>query len=80
MKNQLISFLYEFISERGCTVNSDHMLSLSFKNDVVLDSFETLTLVMQIELTFGIKIELHELLDPKTDNIGEFIKMVIAKQ
>ncbi|MBB1309577.1 MAG: acyl carrier protein [Pseudoalteromonas rhizosphaerae] len=80
MKNQLINFLYQFFTDRGCAVDIDNILELSFKDDIALDSFEVLTLVMQIELTFGIKIEPQELLDPKTNYVSGFVDMVMAKQ
>lgn len=80
MKNQLINFLYQFFTERGCAVDIDNLLGLSFQDDIALDSFEILTLVMQIELTFGIKIEPQELLDPKTSYVSGFVDMVLAKQ
>lgn len=79
MKEQIVDFLHQFIEERGAILDKENLLSLSFKNEIALDSFEILTLVMEIELTFDIKIQTQELIDTRTDNVGIFVDMIMSK-
>lgn len=79
MREELVEFMHQFIIERGHNLSEKDMMQCSFKRDVALDSFEILTLVMNIEVKFGVRLEPSELLDPTTDTFGGFITMVLAK-
>ena len=79
MKEQLIEFVHTFISERGHDICKEDMMTCSFKSDVALDSFEILSLVMHVELKFGVKLEPKDLIEPETDSIEGFISMILAK-
>lgn len=79
MQQELTDFLYNFILERGIELDKGLFLTMSFKQDFSLDSFEILTLVMQIELEFGVKVSPEELLDPSTETVSGFISLITSK-
>ena len=79
MQQELTDFLHNFILERGIELDKNSFLTMSFKQDFSLDSFEILTLVMQIELEFGVKISPEELLDPSTETVSGFISLITSK-
>lgn len=79
MQQELTDFLYNFILERGMELDKSTFLAMSFKQDFSLDSFEILTLVMQIELEFGVKLSPEELLEPSTETVSGFISLIISK-
>lgn len=79
MQQELTDFLYNFILERGIELDKSTFLTMSFKQDFSLDSFEILTLVMQIELEFGVKVSPEELLDPSTETVSGFISLITSK-
>jgi acyl carrier protein len=79
MQQELTDFLYNFILERGIELDKSAFLTMSFKQDFSLDSFEILTLVMQIELEFGVKVSPEELLDPSTETVSGFISLITSK-
>lgn len=79
MQQELTDFLYNFILERGIELDKGLFLTMSFKQDFSLDSFEILTLVMQIELEFGVKMSPEELLEPSTETVSGFISLITSK-
>ncbi|WP_409523830.1 phosphopantetheine-binding protein [Nitrincola sp. MINF-07-Sa-05] len=77
-KQQLYSFFIDFFEARGVTLPSC-IEEFEFVSSGVLDSFELLSLIMQIELEFSVSISPEELLDEKNKTLGGLINTIEEK-
>ncbi|NOU50785.1 acyl carrier protein [Pseudoalteromonas sp. JBTF-M23] len=79
MSNEaLYSFFQDFFEARGVILPTE-IEDYNFIASGVLDSFEVLSLIMQIELEFSVSFSPEELLDEKNASIGGLISSIQAK-
>lgn len=64
----------EIIAKHLKTTKDKLDMNADFKNDLHLDSIDLFQIIMEVEDTFGIKIEDNELLDIKT--IGDALSKI----
>ncbi|WP_404338887.1 hypothetical protein [Pseudoalteromonas mariniglutinosa] len=78
-KQQFYSFFTDFFEARGVTLPAN-IDEFEFVSSGVLDSFEVLSLIMQLELEYAISFSPEELLDKKNATLGGLIKAIEAKR
>ncbi|WP_440055625.1 acyl carrier protein [Pseudoalteromonas sp. T1lg65] len=61
MQAELIAFFEHFLESRGVTVSDQQLLAFNFVQSGLLDSFEILSMVMQLETEFGVSLSPEEL-------------------
>ncbi|MBD1582213.1 acyl carrier protein [Pseudoalteromonas sp. S16_S37] len=74
----LYCFFQDFFETRGVILPAE-IDGYNFITSGVLDSFEVLSLIMQIELEFSVSFSPEELLDEKNATIGGLISSIQAK-
>lgn len=65
---KIYSFFGNFLAERGVTYSPDNLPSYDIINSGDLDSFELMTLIINIELEFGTKIQPESIVGRSTVN------------
>ncbi|MFT2112680.1 hypothetical protein [Marinomonas sp. 2405UD68-3] len=77
-KTPQYAFFNDFFESRGILV-PQNIETFEFVKSGVLDSFEILSLILQIELEFSISFSAEELLDEKNATIGGLLNSIEAK-
>ncbi|REL34843.1 hypothetical protein [Thalassotalea euphylliae] len=75
----LQSFFIDFLGERGIDSSLDEIESFNFMASGLLDSFELLTMFIQLEMSFGIKLTPEEISDEANADVCGLVKTLLAK-
>ena len=78
MSPEFTDFFTHFFAERGYIVTSE-LGSLSFVEDVHLDSFEILSMIIELEMTFSVKISPEELVKERTSTVSGLVQLMNEK-
>lgn len=79
IKSQLLEFFANFFNERGIECNEKELLAFNFVGSGLLDSFEILSMIINLEMTFGIKISPEQISDDKNANVAGLINTLIEQ-
>lgn len=71
---KIYSFFGNFLAERGVTCSPDNLPIYDIINSGDLDSFELMTLIINIELEFGIRIKPESIVGNST--VNDFAKLI----
>lgn len=77
--DKVLGFIVSYLSDRGVDVSMDNCIGLNYMEDGIIDSFETLTFMMNIEEEFGIKITPVEMVNENNKTIDGLAKLIINK-
>ncbi|MEJ6473081.1 hypothetical protein [Pseudoalteromonas piscicida] len=72
-KEMLTQTIQQFLLERGVIVADNNIDSYNFVKEGTLDSFEILTLIMQLESDYRVSVPPELLLDPENANVGTLV-------
>lgn len=75
-----LEFIISYLSERGLDVSLKNHVGLNFVDSGMIDSFETLSLIVGIEEGFGIKILPHELTQEANKTVDGLARLVEGKR
>ncbi|MFU2508129.1 acyl carrier protein [Pseudoalteromonas sp. ASV78] len=70
MKQALIQFIQQFLLERGVVVEDADIADYDFVAAGSLDSFEILSLIMNLETEYGISVSPELLIDSDNAKVG----------
>ncbi|NKC18136.1 hypothetical protein CWC29_004665 [Pseudoalteromonas sp. S4498] len=76
-ETQLLEFFHTFLLARGVAVKSEQLQSFNFMESGLLDSFEMLSMVMQIETDFGVRLTPEQMLRPGSATVGGLIDVIL---
>jgi acyl carrier protein len=76
---ELKSFFSDFLEQRGVEVAVGDIEQYNFVEEGALDSFELLSMILQIESQFGVKVTPSELMDESNAQLGALINTILAK-
>ncbi|WP_462154920.1 hypothetical protein [Pseudoalteromonas piscicida] len=76
-ETQLLEFFHTFLLARGVAVKSEKLQSFNFMESGLLDSFEMLSMVMQIETDFGVCLTPEQMLRPDSATVGGLIDVIL---
>lgn len=79
-KQQLIEFFNEFLIARGIENNKQELQSFNFMGSGRLDSFEVLTMIMELEMHTGMKLTVDELVDESNATVEGLVTTLLSKQ
>lgn len=77
--NQLRQFFHDFLAERGVDIEAEKLLKFHFVDSGLLDSFEILSMIMQLETVFTVQFTPEELADGQMATVHGLIQAVLAK-
>lgn len=75
---ELLNFFSTFFSERGFSLEGKNIGDLRFVADVMLDSFEILSMVIQLETDLGIQIPPEELANEQNASVDGLITTLLS--
>jgi acyl carrier protein len=78
MSPEFTQFFTVFFAERGFIV-AEELSSLRFVDDVHLDSFEILSMIIELEMAFRVKISPEELVQEYTATVGGLVQLMNEK-
>lgn len=78
MSPEFTQFFTDFFAERGVIV-TEELGALRFVDDVHLDSFEILSMIIELEMTFSVKISPEELVQERTATVSGLVKLINEK-
>lgn len=78
MKRKLELFFTDFFSERGIEVEVNDFKSTNLIDSGLLDSFEVLTLLINLEVELGIKLSPESLYDDGDKSISGLIDNLLS--
>lgn len=78
-RSQLQAFFIDFLNERGVSRSVDNIDSFNFLASGQLDSFEILSMLIHLEVTFGVKLTAEEISDDTNATAGGVIQTLLAK-
>lgn len=70
----IYSFFGNFLAERGVNYSQDSLSSYDIIKSGDLDSFELMTLIINIELEFGVKIQPESIVEKST--VNDFVTLI----
>ncbi len=76
-KEMLLHTIQQFLLERGVMVTDNHIANYNFVVEGTLDSFEILTLIMQLESDYSISVPPELLLDAENANVGTLVNSLV---
>ena len=76
-KEQLLLFFSEFLMARGIECSGERLLCFNFVASGLLDSFEILSMIMELELVSGIKLTPLQLVDEKNATVPGLISTIL---
>lgn len=79
-ESQLKTFFNDFLLERGVRVEGGRLKDFNFVASGLLDSFEILSMIINIESEFGIKVTPEELIDKQNSTVGGLMSTILAKR
>lgn len=77
-KATLITFFEQFLMARGVHLTHEQLNDFNFMQSGLLDSFEMLSMVMQIDTEFNVKLSPEQMLSPETETVGGLINVILA--
>jgi acyl carrier protein len=78
MSPEFTQFFTGFFAERGFIV-TEELCTLRFVDDVHLDSFEILSMIIELEMTFSVKISPEELVQESIATVSGLVKLMNEK-
>lgn len=72
-------FFHDFLAGRGIEVSETELPDFNILGSQRLDSFEVLSLIMELELNCGERITVEDLLHPDSKTISGLIKTLLEK-
>jgi acyl carrier protein len=79
-KEQLIDFFNDFLMNRGIENSPQELQSFNFIGSGLLDSFEVLTMIMELEMHTGLKLTPEELVDESNATVEGLVTTLLSKQ
>jgi acyl carrier protein len=79
-KEQLIDFFNDFLMNRGIESSPQELQSFNFIGSGRLDSFEVLTMIMELEMHTGLKLTPEELVDESNATVEGLVTTLLSKQ
>jgi acyl carrier protein len=79
-KEQLIDFFNDFLMNRGIENSPQELQSFNFIGSGLLDSFEVLTMIMELEMHTGLKLTTEELVDESNATVEGLVTTLLSKQ
>jgi len=79
-KEQLIDFFHDFLMNRGIEKSPHELQSFNFIGSGRLDSFEVLTMIMELEMHTGLKLTPEELVDESNATVEGLVTTLLSKQ
>ena len=76
-KEMLTQTIQQFLLERGVMVADDDIDCYNFVAEGTLDSFEILTLIMQLESDYRIAVPPELLMDTGNSNVGTLVNSLV---
>ena len=75
---EIINFFHNFFEQRGLELDNSEIEQYNFIEEGGLDSFELLTMLIEIESQFGVKISPATLVDERNMTVGALISRLLA--
>ena len=75
----LQTFFTNFLAERGIACAKEDVDNFNFLQSGLLDSFEILSMLIQVEMDFGAKLTPEEISDDANATVGGLIESLLAK-
>jgi acyl carrier protein len=79
-KEQLVDFFNDFLMNRGIENSPQELQSFNFIGSGRLDSFEVLTMIMELEMHTGLKLTPEELVDESNATVEGLVTTLLSKQ
>ena len=79
-KEQLTDFFNDFLMNRGIENSPQELLSFKFIGSGRLDSFEVLSMIMELEMHTGLKLTPEELVDESNATVEGLVTTLLSKQ
>lgn len=79
METTLAEFFEQFLMARGISLTSENLLDFNFVGSGLLDSFEILSMIMEVETQFSLKLSPEELTDNNNATVGGLIRTLVTK-
>lgn len=79
-KEQLLDFFSDFLMVRGIENSTQELLSFDFIGSGRLDSFEVLSMMMELEMHTGLKLTVEELVDESNATVEGLVNTLLLKQ
>lgn len=74
---KLESFFSQFLAERGVVIDKQSLRNFNFMQSGLLDSFEMLSMVMQLETTYSVTLTPEQMLSDDCATVGGLIKVLV---
>lgn len=78
MINSIYDFFYQFLTDRGISIERDSVADFELIRSGLLDSFDLMSLLMEIELAFNCKLSPEQLLGKH--KVRELAELVAGEQ
>lgn len=79
-EEQLQDFFCDFLIARGIRVSKENINNFNFIGSGSIDSFEVLSMIMELEVLTTIHLSPDELMDENNATVGGLIETLLSKQ
>lgn len=79
-EEQLQDFFCDFLIARGINVSKETINNFNFIGSGSIDSFEVLSMIMELEMLTNIHLSPDELMDENNATVGGLIATLLSKQ
>ncbi|TMP43477.1 hypothetical protein CWB96_01980 [Pseudoalteromonas citrea] len=76
-REQLLLFFSEFLMARGIEHSQETLLHFNFVESGLLDSFEILSMIMELELISGVKLTPLQLVDESNATVSGLMSTLL---
>ena len=76
---RILSYVLNYLSARGATIPTKGIEDFNYVDSGVIDSFEILSFIMEIQNEFEIKLTPEDLQEERIKTIGGIAGMIIEK-
>ncbi|MBQ4846339.1 hypothetical protein [Pseudoalteromonas sp. MMG005] len=76
-KEHLLIFFSDFLMARGIERTDEALLNFNFVASGLLDSFEVLSMIMELELISGVKLTPLQLVDEKNATVFGLVSTIL---
>lgn len=80
LEAQLAQFFEQFLLNRGISLTEKHLHDFNFVGSGLLDSFEILSMIVEMETQFQLKLSPEELTAQENSTVGGLINTLTNKQ
>lgn len=77
--DQLTDFFLRFLLARGVELDAQKLADFNFVESGLLDSFEILSMIIELETEFGLSLSPEELSDTQHATVGGLMKTLLEK-